>query len=71
MLERNVNMGPLPKRRISQRRQANKRARYLRIKMPHLRRCPDCGVLRVSHSVCMNCGKYKGKSVIPVEEETT
>ncbi|OQY46533.1 MAG: 50S ribosomal protein L32 [Anaerolineaceae bacterium 4572_78] len=63
-------MGPLPKRRISRRRQANKRARYLRIKMPHLIPCPECNILRIAHTVCMNCGKYKGKEIIPIEEKT-
>ncbi len=62
-------MGPLPKRRISRTRQARKRARYLRLKLPHMVVCPNCNTLRVSHTVCAECGTYKGIEVISVEDE--
>lgn len=26
--------------------------------------CPDCGKPKLSHVVCMNCGKYNGRVVI-------
>jgi large subunit ribosomal protein L32 len=61
-------MGALPKRRISRTRQARKRARYLRIKMPHMVRCPQCGTMRLAHTVCLNCGTYKGVEILEVEE---
>ena len=62
-------MGPLPKRRISRTRQARKRARYLRVDLPHMVVCPSCNTLHVSHIVCRSCGSYKGKQVIDVEDE--
>ncbi|NIP26355.1 MAG: 50S ribosomal protein L32 [Phycisphaerae bacterium] len=62
-------MGPLPKIRISRTRQAHKRARYLRLKLPHMVPCPTCNTLRLSHTVCPNCGTYKGVEVLRVEEE--
>ena len=62
-------MGPLPKRRISRTRQARKRARYLRVKLPHMVACPTCNTLQLAHTVCANCGSYKGNTVIKVEED--
>jgi large subunit ribosomal protein L32 len=29
--------------------------------------CPDCGAPKVSHQVCTNCGKYKGRTIIDVQ----
>ena len=31
---------------------------------PALSKCPDCGVMRLSHRVCEACGKYRGVVVI-------
>lgn len=28
--------------------------------------CSDCGVKKLNHKVCANCGKYNGKVVIDV-----
>lgn len=61
-------MGALPKKRISRTRQARKRAHYLRVKMPHMIACPQCGKQRLSHTVCPSCGTYKGQEVIEVGE---
>ena len=62
-------MGALPKKRISRTKQAQKRATYLRLKLPHMRPCPQCGTLRLSHTVCQNCGTYKGVEVLHIEDE--
>jgi len=62
-------MGPLPKRRISRTRQARKRARYLRLKMPQMQPCPNCDTLRLAHTVCPNCGTYKGVQVVAIQDE--
>jgi len=29
--------------------------------------CPNCGSIKLSHSVCESCGHYKGKQVISVK----
>lgn len=44
---------------------ANRRSHHaLTAKNPSL--CKDCGHPRLPHTVCANCGKYKGKVVINV-----
>ena len=45
---------------------ARKRLRRTNIKlnMPGLSPCPNCGELRKSHFVCPHCGYYDGKEII-------
>lgn len=62
-------MGPLPKKRISRTRQARKRARYLRVKLPHMVVCNTCNTLHISHTVCANCGSYNGSQVVSVDSD--
>lgn len=64
-------MGALPKIRVSKTRQARKRAHYLRLKMPHIRACSQCGTLGISHTVCKSCGTYKGNQVLEIEDSVT
>ena len=61
-------MGALPKRKVSRVRRDRRRAHYLRLNIPKMVPCPQCGTLRLSHHVCPNCGTYNGEQVIDVEE---
>jgi large subunit ribosomal protein L32 len=61
-------MGALPKRKISRVRRDRRRAHYLRLKMPNMVPCPQCGNLRVSHQVCPSCGTYNGEQVVDLDE---
>lgn len=56
-------MTPLPKRRISRRRQGKRRA-ALHLEIPCYGTCPNCNALIRPHAVCGNCGSYRGKTVI-------
>jgi len=56
-------VGALPKKRISHRRQANRRGHH-KIQIPQLTICRQCGQARLSHHVCPNCGTYRGRQVI-------
>lgn len=56
-------MAPLPKRRHSSARQAQ-RTRALKVASVTLTKCPHCQELRVPHRVCPACGYYDGKPVI-------
>ncbi len=58
----------LPKKRISSTRGKNRRAHW-KAKFPVLTQCSHCGNLTLPHSVCLECGYYKGKQIV-VEEET-
>lgn len=31
--------------------------------------CPECKMPKISHAVCMNCGKYKGRVVIDMAKK--
>ncbi|MFI5272124.1 MAG: 50S ribosomal protein L32 [Ktedonobacterales bacterium] len=58
-------MGALPKKRLSNHRQGNRRAHH-KIQPPNLTRCPQCHQLRVTHHACPNCGTYRGRQVLEV-----
>ena len=54
---------PVPKKRVSS------SVRDMRRSHDHLHAdqatesCPDCGVLKLRHRVCMACGTYRGRKV--------
>lgn len=39
---------------------------HLRLETPFLYPCPKCGKKVLPHTVCQNCGYYKGVEVIDV-----
>ncbi len=61
-------MGPLPKRKVSRTRR-NKRRAHDHLSLRHLVICDTCGEYKPAHEVCPNCGTYKGREVLPVEED--
>ncbi len=44
---------------------------HIFIKQPSLSKCPKCGKPFLSHTVCSNCGFYKGVQVIDVLKKLT
>jgi len=38
------------------------------VKVPNFSFCPQCHEPVLPHHVCMNCGTYKGKTVVKKEE---
>jgi len=52
-------MTPLPKRRLSTARQGKRRARFA-LPSTTLVKCSNCGKLTLPHTVCPNCGTYRG-----------
>lgn len=60
-------MAPLPKRKISKGRRDRRRA-HDALKPRNIVQCNNCGEKRLPHTVCPNCGHYKGREVIIVKE---
>jgi large subunit ribosomal protein L32 len=60
----------VPKQRHTKSRRDKRRANIF-LKTPNLTTCPKCGKPILPHSVCPNCGYYKGVEVIDVLKKLT
>ena len=60
----------LPKWRKTKGRRNQRRA-HISIKKPELTKCPKCGRFVLPHTVCQNCGYYKGAEAIDVLKKLT
>jgi len=60
-------MPPLPKQRVSRTRRDRRRTHHA-LKAKNLVQCSNCGEMRLPHRVCPNCGYYKGREVVVIEE---
>lgn len=60
-------VGALPKKRVSNARQGNRRAHH-KVKIPQLTICSNCRQPRRSHHACPNCGMYRGRQVFEVNK---
>ena len=49
----------------------NQRRMHILLKNPSLTKCSKCGRLVPPHTVCLNCGYYKGKEEIDVLKKLT
>jgi large subunit ribosomal protein L32 len=63
-----LSMVPLPKRRHSTRR-GGKRKAAIKIALPRLVKCGQCGHMKLPHRVCSYCGFYDGKAVVVKKEK--
>lgn len=63
-------MGGVPKQRHTKSRR-NKRRLHIFAKAPILTRCPKCSHFTLPHTVCPNCGYYKGVEVIDILKKLT
>lgn len=61
-------MTPLPKRKVSKGRR-NRRRAHDALKARNLTTCTNCGSMRLPHTVCPECGFYKGREVIEVSKD--
>jgi len=57
----------LPKQRTSSARRDRRRA-HDALKAKNLTQCTNCGEMRLPHRVCPNCGHYKGREVVVIED---
>ena len=58
---------PTPKKRTSKSKKGMRRS-HDGLKIPAYSDCPECHEIKRPHLVCPNCGHYKGKAVIEVED---
>ncbi len=61
-------MGALPKKKPGKSRTRRRRSQWLKLSAPNLVPCPTCGALKPPHQVCPDCGTYRGRVVLEVEE---
>ena len=59
----------VPKRKVSKARRDKRRSSTWKLALPGMTKCPKCGEYVLSHRVCGNCGTYKGKEVLDVENK--
>ena len=59
---------PVPKRGHSSTRRDKRRAHDV-IRLKSISYCPNCKEPKLPHTVCPNCGYYRGREVIRVSEE--
>ncbi len=52
-----------PKRKISKQRARKRRTHYI-AEAPTLATCSNCGAAHIYHTVCGECGYYRGKLAI-------
>ncbi|MCS6843411.1 MAG: 50S ribosomal protein L32 [Caldilineales bacterium] len=60
-------MPPLPKRKLSKGRRDRRRA-HDALKPVHLVECPQCHKPHLPHRACPECGTYRGRTVIAMDE---
>lgn len=60
----------VPKQRHTKSRR-NKRRMHLFIREPSLGHCTKCAAFVRSHTLCLNCGYYKGEEIIDVMKKLT
>jgi large subunit ribosomal protein L32 len=56
-----------PKRKWSKARTGKRRSQW-KLSAPNLVECPQCHELKLPHRVCTECGYYKAKEVIKIED---
>jgi large subunit ribosomal protein L32 len=57
----------VPKRKISRARRGNRRS-HDRLTVPGLSACPQCTEPKLPHTICSQCGTYRGKTFTGKDE---
>jgi len=57
----------VPKRNTSRSSTHSRRSANRKLHAPAQSTCPTCGASKLPHTVCGNCGTYRGRQVIDVE----
>lgn len=57
----------VPKRKLSRSRTRHRKAQWYRLRKPPTTTCPRCKAPRRGHTVCAECGTYRGREVIETD----
>ncbi|MFN0060211.1 MAG: 50S ribosomal protein L32 [Planctomycetota bacterium] len=57
----------VPQRRTGKARKRKRRAHHAMVEVQRTR-CTRCKAFTLPHSICENCGYYRGRALIQVEE---
>jgi large subunit ribosomal protein L32 len=57
----------VPKKKKSRSKRDMRRS-HDRVKMPNVSVCPQCHEPALPHHACPQCGSYRGKTIIKIEE---
>jgi len=58
----------VPKSKISKSKTRSQRRTNMKMGLPKMTACPECGGLTPPHKVCVHCGNYKGRQVVEVNK---
>ncbi len=58
----------VPKQKSSKSR-GRKRRTHQTVAVPTITTCPECQEPKLAHAACPECGVYKGRQVVGIEEE--
>ena len=59
----------VPKRKKSRAKKRSRRAQHDKITLAGMIICTQCGADTLPHRMCDECGYYKGREIVEVEEE--
>jgi len=59
----------VPKKKVSKSRTRMRRRANMKLTLPQLNKCPECGELTPPHKACIHCGYYKSKPVFEVKKD--
>ncbi|MDO4815244.1 MAG: 50S ribosomal protein L32 [Bacillota bacterium] len=59
----------VPKGKVSRQRRDKRRSSHWKLTAPALSKCPNCGAFKMPHRACAECGMYKGRQVITIDEK--
>ena len=57
----------VPKKKMSKAKTRMRRAAAWKLEAPSRSLCPRCGIAKLPHVVCGNCGWYHGRQAIDVD----
>ena len=59
----------VPKTKVSKSRKNMRRSSVWKLAAPALSKCTQCGSWKTPHRVCSDCGYYKDRQVVNMEEK--